>query len=274
MTRALVLGGGGVTGIAWEVGVLAGLLDAGLDLSGADAVFGTSAGAFVGAAVAGGADLGALLAAQSEPSEEVAAAATEALYLAWYQAYVDGGDDPAAVGRGFGRIGREHPEPVSHAVRRAVVEARLTTQTWPASLRVVAIEATTGELTVFDADGPARLVEAVSASGAVPGVWPLVTIDGTDYVDGGMVSSANARLAAGFDQVVVIAPLPIGYGAIPGVEADVATLPGRTCLLVPDEATVEAIGPNIDDPTRRGAAAAAGRAQGRSAAQAVAGVWG
>lgn len=43
-TRALVLGGGGVTGIAWQVGVLAGLHSAGVDLSGADAVIGTSAG--------------------------------------------------------------------------------------------------------------------------------------------------------------------------------------------------------------------------------------
>ena len=47
--RAIVLGGGGVTGIAWEVRVLAGLRSAGVDLN-ADAVFGTSAGSFVGVA--------------------------------------------------------------------------------------------------------------------------------------------------------------------------------------------------------------------------------
>jgi predicted acylesterase/phospholipase RssA len=30
---ALVLGGGGVTGIAWEIGVIAGLADRGIDLA-------------------------------------------------------------------------------------------------------------------------------------------------------------------------------------------------------------------------------------------------
>ena len=49
--RALVLGGGGITGIAWEIGVLAGLAGAGVDLTGADLVVGTSAGSVVGAQV-------------------------------------------------------------------------------------------------------------------------------------------------------------------------------------------------------------------------------
>ena len=55
--RALVLGGGGITGIAWEIGVLAGLAEAGVDLTGADLVVGTSAGSVVGAQLTSGADL-------------------------------------------------------------------------------------------------------------------------------------------------------------------------------------------------------------------------
>ena len=43
MRRALVLGGGGITGIAWQIGLLKGLTDAGVDLSAADTVIGTSA---------------------------------------------------------------------------------------------------------------------------------------------------------------------------------------------------------------------------------------
>jgi len=39
-SRALVLGGGGVTGIAWEIGVLAGLAAAGIDLMKANVVIG------------------------------------------------------------------------------------------------------------------------------------------------------------------------------------------------------------------------------------------
>ena len=63
----LVLGGGGVTGIAWEVGLLAGLRDGGADVSGADLVIGTSAGSAVGAVVASGEDLEDLYAEQTSP---------------------------------------------------------------------------------------------------------------------------------------------------------------------------------------------------------------
>jgi hypothetical protein len=48
MKRSLVLGGGGVTGVAWELGILAGLAEQGVDLTGADTVIGTSAGSVVG----------------------------------------------------------------------------------------------------------------------------------------------------------------------------------------------------------------------------------
>ncbi len=64
---ALVLGGGGITGIAWEIGVLSGLAEAGVDLSGADLVVGTSAGSVVGAQLTSGAELEAMYARQLEP---------------------------------------------------------------------------------------------------------------------------------------------------------------------------------------------------------------
>ena len=41
--RALVLGGGGVSGIAWEIGLLAGLAGRGTNLIAADVIIGTSA---------------------------------------------------------------------------------------------------------------------------------------------------------------------------------------------------------------------------------------
>jgi len=49
MSRALVLGGGGPVGIAWESGLIAGLAQGGVDLGRADFTMGTSAGSFVGA---------------------------------------------------------------------------------------------------------------------------------------------------------------------------------------------------------------------------------
>src|SRR5215204_2860391 len=49
--RALVLGGGGSTGNAWLIGVVAGLFDAGLDVTDADLIIGTSAGATAAAQI-------------------------------------------------------------------------------------------------------------------------------------------------------------------------------------------------------------------------------
>src|SRR6478672_721113 len=51
--RALVLGGGGSTGNAWLIGVIAGLLDAGLNVTTADLIIGTSAGSTTAAQITG-----------------------------------------------------------------------------------------------------------------------------------------------------------------------------------------------------------------------------
>lgn len=175
----------------------------------------------------------------------------------------------------MGRIGKTHPTPVPLADRRTVVHSRLTTTRWPANLQVTALNADTGQLHVFDADSGVSLLDAVSASGAVPGVWPLEQFAGTSWVDGGMVSTTNAHLADGFQRVVVIAPMPDGYGAIPGATQDVAAMRARSRVLLisPDTASVAAVGPNIYDPTRRRPAAVAGRAQGIELAAAVADIW-
>src|SRR6516225_12132648 len=65
--RALVLGGGGITGIAWETGLIAGLAGLGVDLAEADVIIGTSAGSVVGAGIASGQALEALYQAELEP---------------------------------------------------------------------------------------------------------------------------------------------------------------------------------------------------------------
>jgi NTE family protein len=271
-----VLGGGGVTGIAWEVGVLVGLAGAGIDLTLADAVIGTSAGAFVGAALASGYDLERLFAAQLEPpGNEISATASDELYGEWAEAFAAGGDDRRAVGAALGRIARARPEPVPTSARRRVVERRLVTTEWPATLLVTAIDADSGELTVFDRDAGVALLDAVSASGAVTGIWPLVRIGDRAFTDGGMVSSANAFLAEGYDRVVVVAPIPDGRGQIPGAIEDVAALGGRarSTLITPDEGSISAIGPNALDPERRSPAAIAGREQGDRFAAEVSAVW-
>ncbi|MDJ0113329.1 patatin-like phospholipase family protein, partial [Rhodococcus erythropolis] len=85
---------------------------------------------------------------------------------------------------------------VEPAVRRAVIEARLPNRLWPErELRIPAINAQTGELRVFGSADGVELIDAVGASCAVPGVWPVVMIEGDRYMDGGMASGSNVHLA-------------------------------------------------------------------------------
>src|SRR5438477_10620261 len=74
MRRGVVLGGGGIAGVAWEAGTVIGLRRAGVDLSLADVIVGTSAGSIVGSHVAFGTDLQALAAMTPAPAGADAAA--------------------------------------------------------------------------------------------------------------------------------------------------------------------------------------------------------
>jgi NTE family protein len=99
---------------------------------------------------------------------------------------------------------------VPEATRRAVIESRLPSHEWPErAIRLVAVEASTGETAVFDRDSRVGLVDAVAASSAVPGIWPPVTIGARRYVDGGVRSADNADLAVGWSEIVIVSPL--GY---------------------------------------------------------------
>ena len=65
--RALVLGGGGVTGIAGETGLIAGLAGLGIDLAAAEVIAGIPAGSVAGADIASGREPEALYQAQLAP---------------------------------------------------------------------------------------------------------------------------------------------------------------------------------------------------------------
>ena len=273
---ALVLGGGGVTGIAWETGLLAGLAELGIDLAAADVIIGTSAGSVVGTDIASGQELGALYRAQLAPPAPEPAARMGWSVIGRLLWVMSTSRDPV---RARARIGhwalavRSMPE----ADRRKVFEARLPVGDWPArTLKVTAVDARTGELVVFDSAGEAGLVDAVGASCAVPGVWPPVTIGDRRLVDGGVRSVANADLAAGYERVVIVAPVAAGIGQMPSPGRQAAALAAagaRVVLVRPDRAAVRAIGRNVLDVSRRAAAATAGRAQARTAAVAVRAVW-
>ena len=275
--RALVLGGGGVTGIAWEIGVIAGLAGLGIDLAAADVIIGTSAGSVVGADITSGQDPEALYRVQLAPPEPEPAARIGLDLIGRLLWVASTSRDPVQARKRIGRwalAARTMPE----AGLRKVFEARLPAGGWPAKmLKVTAVDAQTGEFVVFDSAGDASLVDAVGASCAVPGVWPPVTVGNRRFMDGGVRSVANADLAARYQRVVIVAPVAQGIGPImpsPSRQAAVLAAAGaRVALVRPDRAAVRAIGRNVLDVSRRAAAATAGRAQAAAEAAAVRAVW-
>ncbi|MET8087524.1 patatin-like phospholipase family protein [Micromonospora sp. NPDC005237] len=276
MRRALVLGGGGVTGVAWELGLLAGLAERGAALTEADLVVGTSAGSVVGAQVRSGVPLRRLYEEQlAPPTGELAARLG---FLAVARLVWAGGRTRDAV-RSRARIGAMAvaARTPSEASRRAVIEARLPAREWPARrLLVTAVDAASGEFVVFDGADGVSLVDAVGASCAVPGVWPPVTIGARRFVDGGMRSSVNADLAAGAQRVLVLAPTSAAFGPMPRLAAQVAELRAagsQVVVVTPDAGARTAIGRNVLDPARRAGAARAGWAQAATVADEVMALW-
>src|SRR4029453_18058736 len=165
---ALVLGGGGITGIAWEIGLLAGLADAGIDLTGADLVVGTSAGSVVGAQVPRGAALPAMYDAQLEPppSEKVARMAPS-LLVQYGLAMVRSRRNEVDFRRGVGAIALAADKAghtPSEQERLDVIGSRLVSTTWPdRPLILTAVDAETGEFRTFDRESGVPLVSAVAA---------------------------------------------------------------------------------------------------------------
>ncbi len=280
-TRALVLGGGGVAGVAWELGILTGLHDAGMDVRGADIIIGTSAGSVVGAQITSGTGLASLFASQLTPVEQskerMVAFDPAQMMEAFSQAIAEVGPDVKAIRARIGAYALAAPT-ISEAERRVIIEARLPAHTWPQRhLLIVAVDTETGEEYVIERESGVSLVDAVAASCAVPGIWPPVTIAGRRYMDGGIRSATNADLARGYDRILILNPIGEAanyFGAGTASEAAALKREGSQVLVIePDAASTGAIGPNPLDPATREPSALAGRAQGRELAAPVAALW-
>jgi NTE family protein len=273
MRTALVLGGGGITGIAWMLGILKGLRDAGVDLTEATTVVGTSAGSVVGAQVTSGHDLDALYAGQLEPPDHEIGAGFGVRELAAMAVPALLPGSPRTRRRRVGKAAlKAHPDGAEQRIE--VIRSRIQVDQWPdRDLRITAVDAGTGRFTVFDKDGPADIVHAVAASCAVPVVWPPVVIAGTPYIDGGVRSPANADLASDADAVVVLAPLARGLGKAGSPEHQVRRLARRSTLVVPDKEALRDFGRNVLDPAKRADAARAGLRQSADVLEQVRSVW-
>jgi NTE family protein len=264
--RGLVLGGGGVAGIAWETGYLTGLAEAGRSVLDADLFVGTSAGSTVAAQVTSGVPLPELYQRQADPARQAPELAAtldaEAIGELFGSAYAEAGS-PLDMRRRIGALALAAPT-LPEAERRAVIAARLPSHSWPeADLRIVAVDAHTGKERVFDKSSGVELVDAVAASCAVPATWPPVTIGEHRYIDGGVRSAENADLAAGCARVLILQVMEIPES--PDLDRQVAALRAggaEVTVIRPDEAAKAALGPNLLDPAVRTPAAKAGYEQG------------
>lgn len=290
--RALVLGGGGSTGNAWLIGIIAGLSDAGLDLTNADLTIGTSAGSTVAAQLVGAAPgelLAAILSTPSQPptgrgSTDQGRAPRRSMtdHLEAFKKIIAESDDAADMRRRMGEaaLGIDAAADDSwQAQWRATVESRLPGQHWPErTVLITAVDARTGEPTMFDRHSGIDLVDAVAASCA-GGAFAYKVGEGR-YIDGGYRSSSeNADLAAGYKRVLVLSPLsgrslyPKEWGVDLTAQVDQLRAGGSKAETIFPSSESEHLFVNPMNFWMRPPAAQSGYEQGQALAEQIAEFW-
>ncbi len=276
MGKALVLGGGGIAGISWEAGLICGLLREGVDLTRADVIVGTSAGAVVGALLASGVDLETAIAAQAEAeaaAEPVAAAEPDLDEITRvFGILADTALEPGEARRQVGALSLASAAATDLDIEQIFM--RLGVAAWPERpLKVTSVDALSGEFVVWEGHSGAPLPKAVAASCAVPCVFRPVEINGRPYMDGGVRSVTSADLAAGATGVVVLEPMA-SLTPREVLQAEIARLGDVAVASVgPDEAALAVFGTNILDPGLWLPAFKAGLAQAPGRAAEVAAAW-
>lgn len=222
--KALVLGGGGPVGRAWQMGIAAGLLAEGVDLREADLIVGTSAGAVVGARLALGLDPIAM----NFAADATAVSLPSAAVMAGLQALMAGmiraanSPSPEMERMQIGRMALAAPAICEDASLARETFSAIMSQPWPPSFRATTVSTRTGRLKVWDASAGVPLERAVAASAALPGMWPPITIGDDRYMDGGVRSALNADLASGSVSAVVVSCIDLVSG--PGTPDAYGTL--------------------------------------------------
>jgi NTE family protein len=290
--RALVLGGGGSTGNAWLIGVIAGLFDAGLDVTTADLTIGTSAGSTAAAQMAGATPTELLAAILAEaPQQRTGPVGSDrrrvpimpvADHMERISTIIASAEDAADMRRRMGAaaLAMEAASDGSwQAQWRATVAARLPSQLWPRrTVLLTAVEAQTGEPVVFDRHSGVDLADAVAASCASGLPY---RIGDNRYIDGGYRSNAeNADLAAGHGRVLVLSPFggraltAVDWGLHLATQVDeLRTRGSRVETIFPDTSAEPMFGTNAMDLTLRPPAARAGYDQGRALAEQLTEFW-
>lgn len=275
-SSALVLGGGGSTGNAWLIGIVAGLFDAGLDVTRADLTVGTSAGSTAAAQLAGATPPELFAASVAPIPQRPGPPSSRPIHdhLQRLQEVIAASSD-AADWRHRMCVAAVEADAASDGSWseqwRSIVAARLPGARWPDRRVVItAVDARTAEPVSFDSRSGVDIVDAVAASCA-GGALPYRIGDGL-YIDGGYRANAeNADLAAGFDRVLVLSPLggrsmtPPEWGTNLSAQVDALRAAGSEVETVtPRDEDEHLFGANAMNVALRPAAAQAGYDQGRA----------
>jgi NTE family protein len=286
----LVLAGGGSAGNAWELGVVAGLLDAGLNATEADLIIGTSAGATAAAQITSTSVtelFAATVAAAPPPTAPVGpdsgrvAVRTDADHIGRLSRIIAAADDAADMRRRMGEAALQldaASDGSGHVRWRAIVATRLPSLRWPErTMLITAVDAVTGDPAVFDRHSGVDLVDAVAASTSP---YLPYRIGDKRYIDGGYRRNENADLAAGHERVLVLSPFggrslhPPAWGMQLAAQIDELRAGGSAVeTIFPDARALAAFGNSVMDPTTRPPAARAGHCQGIALAARLVDFW-
>ena len=278
MAFGLVLGGGGVVGIAWELGALEALADAGaLDASAAATLVGTSAGSVVGTQLAGGRSLDELVAEQLAPPTGSpgggAAAPDMSAVMQIFGGLMTATEVTPELARETGRLACEAATG-SEDAWIGWFDQMLGVDDWPdTDLRVVAMSCSKGERRVWTRTDGVGLHRAVASSCSVPGLFPPVAVDDDRYTDGGAWSPSNVDVLAGegLDAVLFIGPIGTFLAGTPQVERELETVGAkgaRTTSLLPGP-DFEPLRVSLMDPAKRQDGLEVGRRDGAAAASRI-----
>jgi NTE family protein len=290
---ALVLAGAGAAGNAWELGLIAGLSEAGLDVTEADLIIGTSAGSTVAAQITSGtrpAELYAAILAEvpRPPGAEVGSSRgrgpnlSRPSYLEWSNKIIAAAEDASDMRRRMGAAALEMDasDGSGQARWRDVVAARLPSHDWPQQpVLIAAVDALTGEPVVFDRHSGIELVDAVAASTS-NGFGGPYRIDENLYLNGGYRRSENADLAAGYGRVLVLSPfggrsrMPREWGMDLATQVSELRAGGSAVeTIFPGAGASDVFDANALDPSTRPRAARGGYDQGRALAEQLTEFW-
>jgi NTE family protein len=292
--RALVLHGGGSAGNAWEIGIIAGLFDAGLDVTEADLIIGTSAGSTAAAQITSAPPtelLAAIFAAVPDPKTGPIKSdrgrvpiGPMADHMERTSRIIAAAEDAGDMRRKMGAAALEldaASDGSGQARWRSAVAARLPSLQWPErTLLITAVDALTGEPVVFDRHSGVDPVDAVAASCSNGFGVPPYRIGNKRYIDGGYRRNENADLAAGYRRVLVLSPFggrsrhPLEWGMQLAVQVDELRAGGsRVETIFPDSSSRDAFGGNMMATFTRPPSARAGYNQGETLAEQLSEFW-